>query len=307
MRRQRTLAEPASCAGIGLHSGSPVTLTLCPAAVDTGIVFECSDGGAVPARAANVVSTRLATTLAVGTSRIATVEHVLAALYGLSIDNARIVVSGPEVPAMDGSAAAFVYLVRSAGLVEQAAAVRVLRVRKPFALGDGARRIRVTPAPELRVTYGIDFPHPIIGRQKLEWAGGDAALFERELAGARTFAFLREVAALRDAGLARGGNLSNTVVLDENGVVNDSGLRFPDEFVRHKVLDLIGDLALLGARVQAHVVVERGGHALHVELVRALLEASHAPVAGERRRFWRRRERAPASAPGRRASLGSGF
>jgi UDP-3-O-[3-hydroxymyristoyl] N-acetylglucosamine deacetylase/3-hydroxyacyl-[acyl-carrier-protein] dehydratase len=173
---------------------------------------------------------------------------------------------------MDGSAAAFVYLVRSAGLVEQAAAARVLRVRKPFALGDGARRIRVTPAPELRVTYGIDFPHPIIGRQKLEWAGGDAALFERELAGARTFAFLREVAALRDAGLARGGNLSNTVVLDENGVVNDSGLRFSDEFVRHKVLDLIGDLSLVGRPIQGHVHAIKAGHLSNLQFVRKLWE-----------------------------------
>ncbi|MBW2269286.1 MAG: UDP-3-O-[3-hydroxymyristoyl] N-acetylglucosamine deacetylase [Deltaproteobacteria bacterium] len=275
LRRQRTLAEPVSCSGVGLHSGGPAALTLRPARPDTGIVFECPDGAVLPARAASVVSTRLATTLGVGAARVGTVEHVLAALWGLGVDNARIVVDGPEVPAMDGSAAAFVYLVRVAGLVEQSPAVRVMRVRKPIAVTDGARRIRVDPAPELRVTYRIDFAHPSIGRQAFECTGDDPVRFERELAGARTFGFLREVQALRGVGRARGGSMSNTLVLDDSGIVNSGGLRYPDEFVRHKVLDLFGDLSLLGARLQGHVVVERGGHSLHVALVRALLEMSH--------------------------------
>lgn len=299
MRRQRTLSKAISCSGLGLHTGYPVSLTLSPAAPDSGVVFECSDGVTLPARAASVMSTRLATTLGVGNVRVGTVEHLLAALYGLGVDNVRVAVDGPEVPAMDGSAAAFVYLVRTAGLVEQAAPTRVLRVRKTVSLALGNRRIRVEPATGFRVTYNIDFSHPCIGRQSFECAGDDPAHFERELAGARTFGFLHEVEALRNAGLALGGSLSNTLVLDDAQVLNGEGLRFADEFVRHKVLDLFGDLSLLGARLQGHVVVERGGHALHLMLVRALLEASHSAGAGDRGRFarWRRHALAPVSAP----------
>ncbi len=297
MRRQQTLAEPVSCSGVGLHTGSPVTLTLRPAGVDTGIVFECPGGVVVPGRAGNVVSTRLATALGAGGARVGTVEHVLAALYGLGVDNARVVVDGPEVPAMDGSAAAFVYLVRTAGLVEQAASARVLRVRKAIGVTDGSRSIRVEPARELRVTYCIDFAHPCIGRQEFGCSGDDPALFEREIAGARTFGFLREVQALRAAGWARGSSLSNTVVLDDAGIVNHVGLRSPDEFVRHKVLDLFGDLALLGARLQAHVVVERGGHTLHLEIVRALLETSRAARGDAWHRLYRARRPRAASPP----------
>jgi UDP-3-O-[3-hydroxymyristoyl] N-acetylglucosamine deacetylase len=274
LQRQQTIAEKVSCTGIGLHSGAPVQLTLLPARAGTGIVVVRSDRGRnveIPARASSVHSTAFATTLGEGEDTVATVEHLLAALYGLGIDNARVVVEGPEVPVMDGSAASFVYLVQSAGIFVQRAERAVLRFRKPIEVRDGERWIRVEPARDFRISYAIDFEHPAIARQELHLAADDPAVFEHEVAGARTFGFLREVRALWDAGLAKGGSLKNTVVLDDERVVNPEGVRWRDEFVRHKVLDLIGDLALLGTRLQGHVHVERGGHSLHLQLVSAIL------------------------------------
>jgi UDP-3-O-[3-hydroxymyristoyl] N-acetylglucosamine deacetylase len=277
--KQRTIAEKVSCTGIGLHTGSPVQLTLLPARADTGIVIVRNDRGRsveIPAHVSSVSDTRFATTLGRGEHTVTTVEHLLAALYGLGIDNARVVVEGPELPVMDGSAASFVYLVRTAGVFEQREPRGLLRFRRPVEVRDGARWIRVEPAREFRVSYAIDFEHPAIGRQELTLAGPDPARFEREIAGARTFGFLREVRALWSAGLAKGGSLDNTVLLDEQRVVNPDGLRWSDEFVRHKVLDLLGDLALLGVRIQGHVRAERGGHALHLALVQAILDSPDA-------------------------------
>lgn len=274
MHRQQTIAEKVSCTGIGLHSGAPVQLTLLPARAGTGIVIVRNDRGRsveIPARAGAVHSTAFATTLGSGEDTVGTVEHLLAALYGLGIDNVRVVVEGPELPVMDGSAASFVYLVRSAGIFVQRAPRHVLRFRKPIEVRDGERWIRVEPSRRFRVSYTIDFEHPAIRRQHLELVDEDPGYFEREIAGARTFGFLREVRALWDAGLAKGGSLENTVVLDDAQVVNPEGLRWPDEFVRHKALDLLGDLALLGTRIQGHVRVERGGHSLHLGLVAAIL------------------------------------
>jgi UDP-3-O-[3-hydroxymyristoyl] N-acetylglucosamine deacetylase len=279
VQRQRTIAEKVSCTGIGLHSGAPVQLTLLPGRADTGIVIVRSDGDRaveIPARAAAVSSTRFATTLSHDGASVATVEHLLAALVGLGIDNARVVVDGPELPVMDGSAASFVYLVRSAGIFTQRERRPVLRFRKALEVRDGERWIRVEPAREFRVSYAIEFEHPAIRRQELALAGTDPAVFERELAGARTFGFLREVRALWDSGFAKGGSLDNTVVLDDSRVINPEGLRFEDEFVRHKVLDLYGDLALLGVPIEGHVRVERGGHSLHLALVEAILASPDA-------------------------------
>lgn len=275
MHRQQTIAEKVSCTGIGLHSGAPVQLTLLPARADSGIVIVRNDRGRsveIPARAASVSSTRFATTLGSGEDTVATVEHLLAALYGLGIDNARVVVEGPELPVMDGSAAPFVYLVRSAGIFAQRERRNVLRFRKPVEFRDGDRWIRVEPARDFRVEYAIDFQHPAIGRQEYVVEGNDTPRFEREIAGARTFGFLRDVRQLWDAGLAKGGSLENTVVLDDSGVINPDGLRWSDEFVRHKVLDLYGDLALLGLPIQGRVRVEQGGHSMHLGLVSAILE-----------------------------------
>jgi UDP-3-O-[3-hydroxymyristoyl] N-acetylglucosamine deacetylase len=274
---QRTIAEKVSCTGIGLHTGKPVHLTLHPARTGSGIVFVRTDLAhpiEIPATPASLCRTHLATTLGCGDATIDTVEHLLAALYGIGIDNVRIEVDGPEIPAMDGSAASFVFLLRAAGVFEQNAPRRTLRVHRPIEIRDGDRSIRIEPARELRVTYAIDFESPLIGRQKLRDLVVDDVRFERELARARTFGFADQVSALWRAGRARGASLDNTVVVGSERVLNRGGLRFPDEFVRHKALDLLGDLALLGARVRGHIRVERGGHALHQRLVAALASAA---------------------------------
>jgi len=271
--RQRTIAEKISCTGIGLHSGAPVEFTLHPGRIDSGIVFASQRAGQsveVAARPESVVGTRHATSLGGRGLTVGTVEHLLAALYGIGIDNVRIELGGGEIPIMDGSAASFVFLIRAAGIYEQTAPRRSLRIRRPIEVADGLRRIRIEPARSFRVSYAIDFSHPAIGRQSIENLELGDGVFERKLCRARTFGFLHEVQALWRAGLARGGSLDNTVVLDERRVLNPEGLRMPDEFVRHKVLDLLGDLALLGMPIQGHVKVERGGHALHQRLIAEL-------------------------------------
>ena len=234
---------------MGLHSGAPAQLTLHPARANSGIVFVRTDFGEpveIPARSSEVVSTALATTLGRGDATVGTVEHLLAALFGLGIDNVRIEVDGPELPVMDGSAAPFVYLIRSAGIFEQREERQVLRIRRKIEVVDGDRSISIEPARDFRVSYAVDFDHPAIRRQEIDLGPLSPERFERDISAARTFGFLREVHALWDAGFARGGSLDNTVVLDDEKVVNPDGLRWPDEFVRHKVLDLCGDLALLG-------------------------------------------------------------
>lgn len=271
---QNTITEKVSCTGVGLHSGQSVQVSVHPARAGTGIVFVRTDLGEpveIVARAAQVVSTSFATVLGSRGVTLSTVEHLLSALYSLGIDNARIEVDGPELPAMDGSAAPFVYLLRSAGLYVQRERRKTLRVTRLMSLSQGQRRISIEPAPYLCASYAVDYEHPGIRRQSLEVSPLTGDRFERDLAAARTFGFLRDAKALWEQGLARGGSLENTVVLDEEGVLNPDGLRFEDEFVRHKLVDLLGDLSLLGFALQGHVRVERGGHALHHQLVRALL------------------------------------
>jgi UDP-3-O-[3-hydroxymyristoyl] N-acetylglucosamine deacetylase len=289
--QQSTIARRVTWTGTGLHGGEDVEISLCPAAVDTGIVFVSLAGAAdgsdveIPARARNVLSSSRATTLATPLEpedeagrpssrvRMATVEHLLATLFALDLDNVRIEVRGSEIPVMDGSALPLLERVRQAGRKTQSASRHVLSIREGIAVEEGDRWIRVDPAETLRISYAIDFPHPCIGRQTFEIESLDEALFERELAGARTFGFAHEVAALRDAGLAHGGSFENAIVLDETRVLNVEGLRWPDEFVRHKIIDLLGDLALLGAPLVGHVQVEKGGHRLHHRIVDALVEA----------------------------------
>jgi UDP-3-O-[3-hydroxymyristoyl] N-acetylglucosamine deacetylase len=272
---QRTIAEKIVCRGIGLHSGEPVELVMTPAAAGTGVVFVRRDGDRlveIPARAEFVCSTTNATTLSRDGVQVATVEHLLAALRALDIDNLRIEVDAAEIPVMDGSAASFADGIRAAGSVAQAPSRRVMVVCKSVSYTNGLRSIGIEPAKKgLRVSYAVDFEHPAIGRQVLDLPDLTPACFEAELARARTFGFHDQVEALRSAGLARGASLDNTIVLGEDGVMNPGGLRFPDEFVRHKVVDLLGDLSLLGHRVRGHVRVERGGHGLHRALVDALL------------------------------------
>ena len=267
---QRTIAEKVSCTGIGLHSGSPVELTLHPARAGTGVVFERTDVGLpveVPAASESVTATLNATTLGRGGTSVGTVEHLLAALYGLGVDNVRVEVHGPELPVMDGSAAPFVYLIQQAGLRPQRRVRRRMVIHRPIEVRDGNRWVRVIPSREFRISATIDFAHPAIGVQSLHSLTVRPETFARALAPARTFGFLGEVQALQSAGLAQGGSLQNAVVLDDARVLNREGLRFPDEFVRHKALDLVGDLSLLGLPVQGHFKVMRGGHALHQALV----------------------------------------
>jgi UDP-3-O-[3-hydroxymyristoyl] N-acetylglucosamine deacetylase len=276
---QYTIAEKVSCTGIGLHSGAPAELTLLPARAGTGIVFVRRDVGRpaeIPARPAFVTSTANATTLGRGGHSVTTVEHLLAAFYALGVDNARVELDGPEVPVMDGSAASFVYLLRSAGLFEQRPRRPELRLRRAIEVSDGSRRIRIQPAPRLEIRYALDYAHPAIRCQELWLERLDAEIFEREIAGARTFGFLRDVRSLWQAGLGRGGSFDNAVLLDDERVANPDGLRWPDEFVRHKVLDLIGDLALLGVAVRGRIDVERGGHSLHQKLVAEIVRRPDA-------------------------------
>ncbi|HEY5656680.1 MAG TPA: UDP-3-O-acyl-N-acetylglucosamine deacetylase [Myxococcota bacterium] len=271
---QQTIAEKVSCTGVGLHSGAPAQLTLYPARANSGILFVRTDvlkPVEIPARSSEVSSTALATTLGRNAVSVGTVEHLLAALYGLGIDNVRVEVDGPELPVMDGSAAPFVYLIRSAGIFGQRERRTVLRVREPIDVVDGDRRISIEPARDFRISYAVEFAHPAIRRQEFHMHPVGPDCFEHDISAARTFGFLNDVTGLWGAGFARGGSLENTVLLDHEKVVNADGLRWEDEFVRHKVLDLFGDLALVGMPIQGHVRVERGGHSMHQKLVAAIL------------------------------------
>jgi len=283
---QSTIARRVSCQGFGLHSGDEVRLTLEPAGAETGLIFVLAEAGGrpigteIPARADHVWSTIRATTLALPSGsmdasrvRVSTVEHLLASVLIHRIDNLRILLEGSEIPVFDGSAAPFAALLREAGRVSQAAPRSEWVMRRPLEIREGDRWIRAVPSDRLRIHYTIDFPHPCIGRQSLHIPRLDETYFENELAPARTFGFVREVEGLREAGLARGGSFENALVLDDIRLLNTGGLRWPDEFVRHKVVDLLGDLALLGAPLRAQIEVEKGGHGLHHRLVRALLEA----------------------------------
>ncbi len=267
---EQTLANPVHCRGIGLHSGRPVDLVLRPAAAGTGVLFVRTDTGTevrFPARAEWVVNTTLATTLGSQGETLATIEHLLAALRGMGVDNCTIEVDGPEVPIMDGSAAPFVYLITQAGLRPQRRMRRRLVIRKPIEVRDGNRWARVTPSRDFKLSVEIDYPHPAIGRQVLGGIRVTPRMFAREIAPARTFGFLKDVQQLQSVGLALGGSLHNAIVLDDERIMNREGLRFPDEFGRHKLVDLIGDLALLGLPLQGHVKAVRSGHALHHALV----------------------------------------
>jgi UDP-3-O-[3-hydroxymyristoyl] N-acetylglucosamine deacetylase len=302
VNQQRTIAEKISCTGLGLHSGVPVQITLRPARINTGVVFVRRDGAEtvdIPALSRYVSSTSHATTLSRAGASVTTVEHILAALHAFGVDNVRIEVDGPEVPAMDGSAASFVHLIRAAGLYDQQEERQALCIRKAIEVIDGDREIRIEPFRHFRISYAVDFEHPAIRRQELQIPRFSREIFERELARARTFGFLHEVSALRRAGLAQGGSLDNTVVLDSTRVINSDGLRWPDEFVRHKVLDMIGDLSMLGMEIQGHVKVERGGHALHHQLMSELLRRPDAwYVVGAEDEIGQPLDLAPLSAAG---------
>jgi UDP-3-O-[3-hydroxymyristoyl] N-acetylglucosamine deacetylase len=275
MAYRRTLRRPVGCTGIGLHSGRTVHLEIKPAPAEHGIRFFRTDVGVtIPATLAHLGPTDHATTLSAGGFSVETVEHLLSALQGLGVDDALVEVDRPELPILDGSAAPYVFLIHEAGLRPQRATRRYLKVLEPVEVAHGAKRVRLSPADHFRVSYSIGFDHPLLRHQSASFRVSPQT-FAESIAPARTFGFLREVEQLRRNGLALGGSLENAVVIGEGGVLNNN-LRFQDEFVRHKILDAVGDLALLGRPLLAHLHAEKAGHALHAAVAQRLLETPEA-------------------------------
>jgi UDP-3-O-[3-hydroxymyristoyl] N-acetylglucosamine deacetylase len=278
--RQRTLKNIIRATGVGLHTGNKVFLTLRPAAPDSGIVFRRVDLDPpvdIPACPARVGDTRLSTTLEAGGARVSTVEHLLSAFAGLGIDNAYVDVSAAEVPIMDGSAGPFVFLLQSAGIEEQNRPKRFIRIKRPLSVEDGDKFARFEPYNGFRVGFSIDFEHPAFtSRAQTAVVDFSSTSFIKEVSRARTFGFLRDIEALRAQNLALGGSLDNAVVVDDFRVLNDDGLRYEDEFVKHKILDAIGDLYLLGRPLIGSFVGHKSGHALNNRLLRELLAQEDA-------------------------------
>lgn len=279
MLKQRTIKQLVKTVGVGLHSGTKVELTLRPAAVDTGIIFRRVDLEPVvdlPATAVAVGDTRMASTLAKGSVRVSTVEHLLSACAGLGIDNLYVELTAEEIPIMDGSASSFVFLLQQAGLQEQGAAKKFIRIKSPVEVseGDGEQKkwARLEPYDGFRLKFFIEFNHPAVDGTG-QSAEVDFALesYVKEVARARTFGFMQDVETLRGLGLARGGSLENAIVMDEYRILNPDGLRYENEFVRHKILDAIGDLYLIGHPLLASYVAHKSGHTLNNQLLRALL------------------------------------
>lgn len=278
--RQKTLKSSIGCTGIGLHSGRKVSMTLHPAEAGSGIVFRRGDiGGAaglVEASWRNVVDTRMATTIGNADGvRVATIEHLMAAFAGCGIDNAVVEVDGPEVPVMDGSAAPFVFLIECAGVTVQDAPRLAIRIDRPVSVGDDGKALSLSPDSAFSVSFEIDFDKASVAQQRLSLRLVNGT-FKTDIARARTFGFADEVDALREAGLARGGSLDNAVVISGGTVLNGDGLRYQDEFVRHKILDCVGDLYLAGAPIIGAVDAVRSGHALNHHLLVKLFEHREA-------------------------------
>lgn len=280
MIKQRTLKNTIRATGVGLHSGKKVYLTLKPAPVDTGIVFCRADLDPmveIPARAENVGETTLSTTLMKDGVRIDTVEHLLSAMAGLGIDNARIELSCSEVPIMDGSAGPFVFLIQSAGLEEQEAPKRFIRIKKEVSVEDNGKKATFLPFDGFKVSFEIDFDHPAF-KKHTQSATIDfsSTTFVKEVSRARTFGFMREIEYLRSKDLTLGGSLENAIVVGDDGVMNEDGLRYEDEFVKHKILDSIGDLYLLGHSLVGEFIGFKSGHALNNKLLRTLISQPDA-------------------------------
>lgn len=276
--QQRTLAKPVACSGVGVHSGKQVTLTIKPAPINHGIQFrriDLPDSPRFTAHFNRVVDTSLATVIGEDGCIVSTVEHLMAAFAGMSVDNALVELDNYELPIMDGSAAPFVRLMRSAGFTRQAGAKCFLVIRETIRIQEGEKSVAISPAPNFKISCTIDFPHPLIGKQTYSLDVTDRR-FEREIAGARTFGFLQEIEYLKRFGLARGGSLENAVVVGKEGVLNDGGLRFPDEFVRHKILDSIGDFSLLGLPILGHVEANRSGHAFNHAFLKEIFARKEA-------------------------------
>ncbi|WP_136527003.1 UDP-3-O-acyl-N-acetylglucosamine deacetylase [Geomonas ferrireducens] len=271
---QQTLGNKVTFSGIGLHSGKTITITLRPADPGTGVVFHRVDltpAVSIEAHAMNVVNTKLNTTIGNGETTVSTIEHLMAALYGCGIDNAHIDINGPEVPIMDGSAAPFVAAIAKAGVKESKKARKYLVVKKPVSITEGDKKASIIPSRHYKISFDLHFPHPAVKSQarSLEFTQSN---FADEFASARTFCFLAEVEMMKAHGLALGGSLDNAIVIGDQGVLNPEGLRFQDEFVRHKILDSVGDMSLAGHRLIGHVKASKSGHDLNHKLVMELLK-----------------------------------
>jgi UDP-3-O-[3-hydroxymyristoyl] N-acetylglucosamine deacetylase len=280
MIKQRTLRNTIRATGIGLHTGEKVYLTLKPAPADSGVIFRRTDLNPVVeihARAENVGDTTLSTTLMNGDVRVSTVEHLLSAMAGLGIDNAYVEVSSSEVPIMDGSAGPFVFLIQSAGIEEQNAAKKFIRIKRPVTVKDGDKVASFLPFDGFKVSFTIDFDHPVFkdrtGHAELDFS---STSFVKEVSRARTFGFMHEIEYLRSKGLAQGGSVDNAIVVDEYRILNEDGLRYEDEFVKHKVLDAIGDLYLLGTSLIGEFRAYKSGHGLNNASLRALIKDTDA-------------------------------
>lgn len=280
MLKQRTLKAAVKATGVGLHTGAKVEMTLRPAPAGTGVVFRRTDLAGTPtlkADATLVTDTRLCSALTQGAMKVVTVEHLMSALAGLGIDNVYVDLTGPEVPIMDGSAAPFVFLIQSAGIEEQRPAKRFFRIKREVEVADGDKWARFTPHDGFRLSFSISFDHPAVDRSgqtaEVDFANNS---YQKEVARARTFGFMQEVELLRQNGLALGGSLDNAIVLDEYRVLNQDGLRYSDEFVKHKILDAIGDLYLVGHPIIGAFSAHKSGHELNNKLLRATLADASA-------------------------------
>ncbi len=269
---QTTIQKSAELVGIGLHKGSPVKLRIEPLEANSGIVFYRSDVDvAIPLLPENVVDTKMATVIGKNGHVISTIEHLLSAVYAYGIDNLKIIVDADEVPVMDGSSASYCILLDEAGIAELDAPKKVMRIKKEVEVKEGEKYVKLSPSPDLNYDFTIKFPHPVIQEQAYVLKFTKES-YKKEIARARTFGFLHEVQYLRSKGLALGGSLENAVVLDEKKILNPEGLRFPDEFVRHKILDAIGDMSLIGMNFIGNYEAMAGSHDLNHKLTLALLE-----------------------------------
>ncbi|MBN2420465.1 MAG: UDP-3-O-acyl-N-acetylglucosamine deacetylase [Deltaproteobacteria bacterium] len=279
--RQRTLRDSVGCTGIGLHSGQKVRMTIKPAPPDTGIRFIRKDlpgKRVIEAHFDNVSNTTMCTVIGDNGNHVSTIEHLMAAFFGFGIDNAIVEIDGPEVPIMDGSSAPFIFLLKSAGIKEHRKPKEFILIKKTINVQEGNRSITIRPSKELKISFAIDFHHPLIKNQQYAFSFSGKGFID-EISRARTFGFLKDIEALREAGLARGGSLDNAIVIDDFKVINQDGLRYDDEFVRHKILDFLGDIAVMGTPIIGHFIVNRSGHSLNHAMLKKLASSQ---------RHWKR-------------------
>ncbi|CBG39435.1 UDP-3-O-acyl-N-acetylglucosamine deacetylase [Helicobacter mustelae] len=274
--RQKTIGKKVELVGIGLHKGVPVKMVLEPLEENSGVVFYRSDlGVSIPMQPKNVTNTQMATVLSLGEGKVSTIEHLLSSIYAYGIDNLRISVDNEEIPIMDGSAIGYCMLLEEAGVAELDANKKIMAIKKPIEVRDNEKFVRIEPSNQTVFDFAIDFPHPAIKQQKYKFVFSKEG-YKEEIARARTFGFLQEVNYLRSIGLGLGGNLNNCIVLDESGILNKGGLRYKEEFVRHKILDAIGDMAILGMPLLGSYVSFAGSHKLNAMLTQKILEENGA-------------------------------